>query len=144
MMKKIVITMVILVAIVGALAFAFYLGQKKGASDAYVFFMRRDARNFGPSHDYFHVMADHAKEEDIPILLDGLKLMPDSKEVCFYGACIAALNRATGASPGDTYQDWTNWWATHRNEPLPAWHPAWCFDTNLNAYIRWKNDPTKN
>lgn len=144
MMMKICITAVVLVAILAAVAAAFRLGQRKGASDTSADFMRQQAQDCGPFHDYYLVMADHAEEEDIPILLYGLKNMPDAKGLCSYGECITSLQRATGAKPGDTYADWTNWWTTHRREPVPAWHPARVFDTNLNAYIKWKNDPTKN
>ena len=142
MMKKSIFRILLLIAILAGLAGAYFVGYRQGAIRTFVAVMRELAQGFGPSHDYYLAMAGHADEKDIPVLLYGLKNMPDAKGLCCDGECIEALRRATGARPGDSYADWTNWWTTHRKEDLPEWHPAFRWDTNLSAYVKWSDDPT--
>jgi hypothetical protein len=105
-------------------ALGMVLGAYLGFRETLLHSVRRDVRLYGPGHDAYVHLAKYGSKEDIPSLLYGLKTETDI-EVCTYQHCVEALRALSGANPGDTYGDWTNWWVRQMNEPVPEWHPAY-------------------
>ena len=70
------------------------------------------------------MLGRYGTKEDIPSLLYGLQQQTDTNE-CTYQHCLDALRNLSGASPADTYADWTNWWVVEKHQPVPDWHPAY-------------------
>lgn len=105
------------------LTIGFVSGAYFGFRQTLLTSVRRDVRLFGPDHDALVCLGKYGSKEDIPSLLYGLNQLTN-REICTYGHCVEALCKLSGANPGDTYGDWTNWWVRVRNEPVPDWHPA--------------------
>jgi hypothetical protein len=113
--------------------------------------MRHQVWMIGPGHDDYILFGKYGSKEDIPWLLYGLEHQTDTEE-CTYDHCIEALRRLSGANPGRTYADWTNWWVKEMHEPVPDWHPSFRLvrwdqpiksgATNRNQVIRFETEPT--
>jgi hypothetical protein len=106
------------------LAIGFVAGAYVGFRHTLLNCVRRDVGLYGPDHEEFIFLGKYGSKEDIPSLLYGLKQQTD-KEVCTYRHCLEALHTLSGASPGDTYGDWTNWWIREMQQPVPDWHPSY-------------------
>jgi hypothetical protein len=122
-MKKLSWILVVVGALLG-LTIGFVAGAYVGFRHTLLYSVRRDVGLFGPDHDEFVHLGKYGAKEDIPSLLYGLKQQTD-KEECTYQHCLEALRNLSGASPGETYSDWTNWWVREMKEPVPDWHPTY-------------------
>ena len=129
-MKKPLWTWVVVGALV-LLATGFVVGAYLGFRQTLLYFVRRDVRLYGPGHDEVMYLGRYGSKEDIPLLLYGLK-QQTNREDCTYGHFIDALRALSGANPGDTYGEWTNWWSTETKQPVPDWHPA------FSGCVAWK------
>ncbi|MGP8199123.1 MAG: hypothetical protein ACLQU4_06440 [Limisphaerales bacterium] len=119
---------------VGALVLlgtGFVAGAFLGFRQTLLYFVRRDVRLYGPGHDDYLYLGKYGSKEDIPSLLYGLKQQTNSQD-CTYGHCVDALRALSGANPGDTYREWTNWWGIEMKQPVPDWHPA------FGGVVAWK------
>ena len=139
-----------------ALAIGFAAGAYVGCRLTSLFFVRRDVRAFGLGHDEFVWLGKYGSKDDIPSLLYGLKQQTNSED-CTHAHCLDALHTLSGASPGDSYSDWTNWWVREMKRPVPDWHPSYglvpwkkfikrrrvyCCEAERSQQIRpWLNKP---
>jgi hypothetical protein len=75
----------------------------------------------GPSHDSYFFLAEFGNASDIPVLLRALKRFGDTSGAmtCSKVHCLEALQRITGAYPGENYSDWVRWRRDARSTQPP-------------------------
>lgn len=88
--------------------------------------IRQWVREQGPDHDTYSFFEKHGTYDDVPVLLYGLKSMgedPVGPYECERGHCLDALEKITGALPGNNYSDWVKWWQDKYKTEPPDWKP---------------------
>jgi hypothetical protein len=73
----------------------------------------------GMHHDACLFLRDWGGEESVPDLITALRWLPDTAAPgefmsCEKVHCLDALQRITGADPGDNHRDWQAWWRANR------------------------------
>lgn len=88
--------------------------------------VREQVKKCGLHHNTYFFFQEHGVEQDVPVLLYGLKAMGETTNRgmdCERGHCVDALRKITGTNVGYNYSDWARWWKRKYGTDPVQWTP---------------------